>query len=158
MTSNQIKENGSDFDKITDRPASGNIGTVFFGNQVKKAKKDAGIIVMLIDVNNVGKKILVLFMMFFLASLVGCGNADAKPIKTVDFEESDTFRRLNQVSYPESDYSSYDNIMGAESRFVFLRDFMNKTAKSLFVEDVNYIYSPISLYMALAMLAEGAEG
>ncbi|MFH0993312.1 MAG: serpin family protein [bacterium] len=35
---------------------------------------------------------------------------------------------------------------------------MNKTAKALFIEEKNYIYSPISLYMALAMLAEGAEG
>jgi serpin B len=49
-------------------------------------------------------------------------------------------------------------VEGETPRFDFLYQFMNKTAKALFLEEENYIYSPISLYMALAMLAEGAEG
>lgn len=104
------------------------------------------------------KKSLVVFLILFVLSLVGCAQTETDPIQTVTFSESDTFRRLNQVAYPDADYSFYDEDMRDESQFAFLHAFMNKTAKALFLEEDNYVYSPISLYMALAMLVEGAEG
>ncbi len=115
-------------------------------------------IVILIEVSDMWKKLLVLFLCTFTVFLVGCEKGTANSIETVDFQSSETFKLLNQVSYPDAEYFTYDDIMGEESAFAFLNDFMNKTTKVLFAEENNYIYSPISLYMALAMLVEGAQG
>lgn len=102
------------------------------------------------------KKWLIVMMLLFTFLLTGC----TKKIKELDFKQTKNFQTLNEVTYPDQQYLSYYDIDGGivASDFNYLQKFANDTSKLLFVNSENYIYSPMSLYMALGMLAQGAEG
>ena len=98
--------------------------------------------------------LLVLFIFIFL--FTGCSNSmDEKR-----FNDTKNFKTLNEVTFPTKDFKNYNyNDFDQETRnLAYLNNFMNITSKELFIEEENYIYSPISLYMALSMLVQGANG
>lgn len=97
-------------------------------------------------------KLITMFLLTFgIFLLAGCSDK-TKPIY---FKQTDTFKTLNEVNYPDFNASSKEvsaDIVTALKKFSF------KTAQEFFcVEDKNYIYSPLSLYIALSMLLEGVS-
>lgn len=102
------------------------------------------------------KKWCIFILIVFGCLIMGC----SKNLKELNFKETNSFKTLNNVSYPDQEYLSYYDINKdiESSDFIYLQEFANKTSKKLFVDNSNYIYSPISLYMALGMLAQGADG
>ena len=97
-------------------------------------------------------KVITMFLLmlgiFFMA---GC--SDQK--KPINFKQTDTFKTLIEVDYPDSEAK----IEEAASDIVSaIQKFSAKTIKELFSEkEKNYIYSPLSLYFALSMLLEGVS-
>ncbi|MDD3999369.1 MAG: serpin family protein [Bacilli bacterium] len=97
------------------------------------------------------RKIFLILLLFFGSLvLVGCKNS-SKPIK---FEDSDNFKTLNSVTYPNLNYKA--DTLSTEA-ITALESFSYQTISELFVNEENYIYSPLSLYMALSMLLEGVS-
>jgi serpin B len=100
------------------------------------------------------KQFLKLITMFFLIigifALVGCSN-ETKPI---NFQQTENFKTLNEVTYPSSSIKADDISLETVSA---LKAFTMKTMPELFLEEKNYVYSPLSLYMALSMLLEGVS-
>lgn len=102
------------------------------------------------------KKWLISLLILFVCLITGCNNN----LKELNFKQSKNFQTLNDVLYPDTELVSYYNIDKniVASDFNYLQEFSNITSKQLFVDEENYIYSPMSLYMALGMLAQGADG
>lgn len=106
--------------------------------------------------NNLIKKWYLLILVCLMCLLVGC-NRGINPIK---FDETDNFKSLNEVAKLDNEYKQYFSLNDkiTYDQFNYLNDFANSTVKNIFDDNENYIYSPISLYMALGMLANGASG
>ena len=102
------------------------------------------------------KKWLIIVLFSFIFLLSGC----SKNISNIKFKNSKSFKNLNEVEYPDTEYLAYTQIDKSikHNQYNYLNSFASITAKELFVSKQNYIYSPISLYMALGMLAQGADG
>lgn len=102
------------------------------------------------------KKWLLCFIILVLFVFIGCGEEEI----SINFNDSDNFKTLNKVLYPNNEYISYSNLSDTDEiyygHFNYLNDFMNVTSKKLLNNFNNNIYSPISLFMALCMLTEGA--
>lgn len=92
------------------------------------------------------KKILFsMFIVILMFCVIGCSSDDIK--------ESDTFKKLSDVTMPSKKYDV--NNMGS-SEVETLNNFCFETSK--YIINNNSIYSSVSLYMALSMLAEGSNG
>ncbi len=102
------------------------------------------------------KKWLLITLLIFTFIFVGCSTNKSE----LDFKDTDNFKTLSNVVYPKQDYISYKDLDSTikYSDFNYLNNFMNQTTKEIFSKEENSIYSPISLYMSLSMLAQGAEG
>lgn len=101
------------------------------------------------------KKYFIVYLLLFLLILTGC----TKGNESINFKQTDNFKTLNDVEVVDKDYLSYleANNELTSLQTASLNEFTNVTSKELFKEEINYIYSPISLYMALSMLAQGAD-
>ena len=94
--------------------------------------------------------ICVLALVLFLGA---CGN------KYV-IKETKTFRYLNKVDYPSEEKASPYELglsLSKENKQLF-DGFSYNTFKEIYESGKNCVYSPASLYIAMAMLAEGASG
>ncbi|HHX80562.1 MAG TPA: serpin family protein [Acholeplasmataceae bacterium] len=101
------------------------------------------------------KRFLKLFAMLLLVLgiflFAGCSNQ----VKPISFKQTETFQTLNEVKYPKSSVSPKE--ISTET-VTALKNFTINTALELFKqENKNYIYSPLSLYIALSMLLEGVS-
>lgn len=101
------------------------------------------------------KKFIIISLLLLVVLFTGCANT----FDDQGFKDSKNFKTLNDVVYPEKEYLSYSKIDNSirYNDFEYLNNFMNVTTKELFTKHDNYIYSPISLYMALGMLVQGAD-
>ena len=99
------------------------------------------------------KKIIIVLMVMCSLFLIGCKNTNS-PTDSLILDESKDFKRLNNVKSLSNERKD-ENI---DEEFIkSLYSFSNLTVKELY-EESNMIYSPTSLYFALAMLYEGTEG
>ena len=99
------------------------------------------------------KKIIIVLMIMCSLFLIGCKNTNS-PTDSLILDESKDFKRLNNVKSLSNERKD-ENI---DEEFIkSLYSFSNLTVKELY-EESNMIYSPTSLYFALAMLYEGTEG
>ncbi|MDD3999368.1 MAG: serpin family protein [Bacilli bacterium] len=96
------------------------------------------------------KIFIFLLILFGFFVLTGCNN-DTKPI---EFEQSSEFQTLKTVNYPSLKYESKN--LSAKA-IAALKDFTYQTMIELFKEEENYVYSPLSIYMALSMPLEGVS-
>ncbi len=82
-------------------------------------------------------------------------NTTKNPGSTNPITENEEIKPLKNVLYPSFSYKS--NLVTTDYKDLFL-SFTTKTTKALFTDlNENQVYSPLSLYMAMAMLAEGAS-
>lgn len=96
------------------------------------------------------KKIIIVLMVMCSLFLIGCKNTNS-PTDGLILDESKDFKRLNNVKSLSNERKD-ENI---DEEFIkSLYSFSNLTVKELY-EESNMIYSPTSLYFALAMLYEG---
>lgn len=106
---------------------------------------------------------------FICVGLVGCRSAEAENAETVSKNESCQVETLAIPDYPkEPVYKSEDERWEAnhvrrelvnEKFETALEDFSIKTASVLLTkESGNTVYSPVGLYYALSLAAEGASG
>ena len=100
------------------------------------------------------KKILLLVLVVLTCGFVSCKTTN-KTRKTLNIKENANFMRVNKVVYPESKNSNEAN---GQKFITILKKFTNSTTKEIFKSNQNEIYSPISLYFALAMLYEACDG
>mgnify|MGYP000150908808 CR=1 FL=1 len=100
------------------------------------------------------KKILLLVLVVLTCGFVSCKTIN-KTRKTLNIKENANFMRVNKVVYPESKNSNEAN---GQKFITILKKFTNSTTKEIFKSNQNEIYSPISLYFALAMLYEACDG
>lgn len=100
------------------------------------------------------KKIFSIICILALVIFLGaCGN------KYV-IKETKTFRYLNKVDYPSEEKASPYELglsLSKENKQLF-DEFSYNTFKEIYESGKNCVYSPASLYIAMAMLAEGASG
>lgn len=80
---------------------------------------------------------------------VGCANYSNEAIT---FDNTDNFKSLNKVSYPEVK-ASYSEVNDDDINAI--NTFSYRTSTTIMDMEKNNIYSPISLYIALSMLGEG---
>lgn len=79
-------------------------------------------------------------------------NAFYPVIEAIELEESESLERLNDVDYP----SQNRNLVNIKEEYVdALNLFSVEVAEEVFDRNQNEVFSPISLYMALAMVLEG---
>lgn len=101
--------------------------------------------------NNLLKKYLFIIIFIMMFSFIGCTYQN-KPFVV---KEGDNLTKLNSVVYPETEKVSKDINKEYLDK---INSFTLKTSKELFNKEDNYIYSPVSLYIALGMLTEGVQG
>ena len=98
------------------------------------------------------KKIFVLILIFISTfTFVGCKSG----FKEVKIKESANFKYINHIELPseEKQYLSLD-----KKDATTYNNFAFKSFSKIYSDKTNNFYSPASLYMALAMIAEGADG
>jgi len=101
------------------------------------------------------KKIIILFTtMLMLLSLLGCSGDNAAGSDAVDKDINNNDVELSQLSdfVNENDYQT---IRKADSIY---NEFAYKSFKKVITRNENEIYSPFSIYNALAVLSNGAGG
>lgn len=106
--------------------------------------------------------ILILMLMFIFT---GCSKLDIKFGDNNNDDDQNTQvnindnkdktskeQKLSNVEYPDNSYEMVDI---SEEFITAYNNFTRKVVKEIFVEKTNQFFSPISLYFAMAMLAEG---
>lgn len=96
------------------------------------------------------KKYLIILIAFLTLTLSACAENE---FSEISFEDTKNFKTLGKVIYPNKEY-----IYGEPFDVTNINQFSNKVISLLFTGEENYVFSPISLYMALSMLSEGASG
>lgn len=99
------------------------------------------------------KKYFISLIIISCLLLTSCGSSK---FTNIEFKNTETFRTLSKVVYPDTKYTSYNYSEKIDNNN--LQEFTTVLSNKLFKEKINYIFSPISLYMALSMLTEGASG
>lgn len=97
------------------------------------------------------KKYFLVLIILLIGVLSACKENET------NFDETDTFSTLNSTQSFQNEYLSY-NKLNSTTDFRFLNTFTNTLSEKLFIENDNYVFSPISLYMALGMLINGSSG
>ncbi len=97
------------------------------------------------------KKYFLILIILFTGLLCACGE------EVLCFKETDTFSSLNSTESFQKEYLSYKKL-DSTTDFSYLNKFTNMLSEKLFTQNDNYVFSPISLYMALGMLANGSSG
>lgn len=100
------------------------------------------------------KRILLFVLVVLACGFVSCKTTN-KTRKTLKLKENANFIRVNKVVYPQSKTS---NEVNDQNFITILNKFTNTTTKEIFKSNKNEIYSPMSLYFALAMLYEACDG
>ena len=97
------------------------------------------------------KLFAIVLLAFGIFILSGC----TEGTKPIAFKETENFKTLNHVTYPNLKAETNpvsDDVVAA------LKTFAVQTVPNIFEErGKNHVYSPLSLYMALAMLLEGVS-
>lgn len=93
------------------------------------------------------KKIILLLLMIFSVTLVSCSVEDD------NYLDNAGVKKLNNVIYPED---NGEEVIISEEAINKLYQFNDKVISGMFEENKNYVYSPLSIYMALSMLTEGS--
>lgn len=97
------------------------------------------------------------FFQFSLLILLGivmmsCKKRETVELKAIRFKDNDNFSTLSQVNYPSLNY----DINTVDSNLIDeINNFSKKLIRKMFHNQDNHLFAPLSLYMALAMLAEG---
>lgn len=97
------------------------------------------------------KKLLIFIIVLTGCLLVAC---DSNALKQIKFKDTENFQTLTNTEITQDDYQSLslDSIYRTS-----ITNFTDKTIRELFKRNINYIYSPTSLYIALSILLEGCE-
>ncbi len=97
------------------------------------------------------KKLGLIVLMVISIFLGACSKPD---FSSLSFRQSENFKTLGFVNYPSQEL----NIKTVDEKAIeAINAFAAKTVEELFSSKENYIYSPLSLYVALGMLAEGVS-
>ena len=106
-------------------------------------------------INRIFKKYIFIIVLMYLSLLICC----AESFKPYEVNESSGVRKINNVIYPDLDKSSISNNIDIDSKLEkIFNEFAYKNAVDLFLtkDNANKVFSPVSLYLALSMLGEGA--
>lgn len=106
-------------------------------------------------INRIFKKYIFIIVLMYLSLLICC----AESFKPYEVNESSGVRKINNVIYPDLDKSSISNNIDIDSKLEkIFNEFAYKNAVDLFLtkDNANNVFSPVSLYLALSMLGEGA--
>ena len=97
------------------------------------------------------KLLAFVLLLYGITFFTGCAEV-AKPVK---LKETENFKVLNRVSYPDI---KADVQPVSEETVAALQEFTFLMVREVFSEEgKNHVYSPLSLYMALSMLLEGVS-
>ena len=97
------------------------------------------------------KIFIFLISLIFTLSLAGCKSEYKEKI----IKESKNFKYINHIVLP-SEEKEYKRLDKTDSNTY--NKFAYNTFSKMYKDDTNNFYSPASLYMALSMIAEGADG
>lgn len=105
------------------------------------------------------KKWYVILILLLTVTFTGCSKLTIKfgddeniQLKDDNKDKTSKEQKLSSVEYPDD---SYEPLEVSDEFIVAYNNFTKKVVKEIFVEKNNQFFSPISLYFAIAMLAEG---
>ena len=104
------------------------------------------------------KKWYVILILLLTVTFTGCSKLTVKfgddeniQLKDDNKDKTSKEQKLSSVEYPDD---SYEPLEVSDEFIVAYNNFTKKVVKEIFVEKNNQFFSPISLYFAIAMLAE----